>query len=98
MTEITNRDLLPHMNESGRRAVQNLTARTGQDIDELDPDEIAREASRIRAAGEIDDLDDGTVADCLGCPICHETRMDYLVWDCYGEKVTCARCNTTYTP
>ena len=33
-----------------------------------------------------------------GCPECGETRTDWLVWDEYGETVTCTRCGHTYDP
>jgi hypothetical protein len=38
------------------------------------------------------------VAECLGCPECHNMSMDLLDWDDDYERVTCAICRTTYTP
>lgn len=42
--------------------------------------------------------DERLVACQFACRGCGERRMDALVWDEDGEKVTCATCGTTYTP
>lgn len=32
------------------------------------------------------------------CPKCGNDRVDNLVWDDNGERVTCAECGAVYTP
>ena len=38
------------------------------------------------------------VAECFGCPGCHNRAMDLLNWDEDYEQVTCALCGTNYEP
>ena len=40
----------------------------------------------------------GLVAECFGCPGCHNRAMDLLTWDIDCEHVTCSLCGATYTP
>lgn len=37
------------------------------------------------------------VAPQMGCPNCHETRVDFLVW-LDDDTVECTKCGTTYKP
>jgi len=32
------------------------------------------------------------------CPVCGESRIDWLVWDEWGEHVTCTKCGAVYAP
>jgi len=38
------------------------------------------------------------VPDGGACPVCGETRMDYLAWDDDCEVVTCSSCGAEYNP
>jgi hypothetical protein len=43
-----------------------------------------------------DNSDDTTEA--VSCPHCDEDRIDKLVWDEDGERITCLTCGCNYDP
>ncbi len=47
---------------------------------------------------ELADEELGKVGPADACPRCDERRMDYLMWDCRRDLVTCASCGHSHQP